>query len=232
MLPALTGAAMLHTSSEKYAGMLRQCMSLFASTSPSYLIMASLDLCCKYISEQIRADISTNLEYINCFREAFADRLSFAEGDPFHITIKAGESGLSGADLAEKLRRNGAECEYADTSLVILLMSPMNTAPDYVKLGGVLERALADTRAAEPSGGGVVLPLPERAMSIRDAAFAPSVEIPVEEAEGRICASVKVPCPPAVPIAASGEVISRECIELFRRYGIPAVLVVDERKLP
>ena len=44
-LPALTGAAMLHTSSERYAGVLRQCMSLFASTSPSYPIMASLDLC-------------------------------------------------------------------------------------------------------------------------------------------------------------------------------------------
>lgn len=232
MLPALTGAAMLHTSSEKYAGMLRQCMSLFASTSPSYLIMASLDLCCKYISEQISADISANLEYISCFREAFADRLSFAEGDPFHVTIKASLSGFDGIGLAEQLRRNGVECEYADSSLVILLMSPMNTALDYAKLHAALESALADTRAAEPSGGGVVLPLPERAMSIRDAAFAPSVEIPVEEAEGRICASVKVPCPPAVPIAASGEVISRECIELFRRYGIPAVLVVDERKLP
>ena len=232
MLPALTGAAMLHTSSEKYAGMLRQCMSLFASTSPSYLIMASLDLCCKYISEQISADISANLECLRDFRAAFADRLGFAEGDPFHITIKASLSGFDGIDLAEQLRRNGVECEYADSSLVILLMSPMNTALDYAKLHAALESALADTRAAEPSGGGVVLPLPERAMSIRDAAFAPSVEIPVEEAEGRICASVKVPCPPAVPIAASGEVISRECIELFRRYGIPAVLVVDERKLP
>lgn len=61
MLPALTGAAMLHTSSERYAGVLRQCMSLFASTSPSYLIMASLDLCRRYISEQIRADIAVNL---------------------------------------------------------------------------------------------------------------------------------------------------------------------------
>ena len=232
MLPALTGAAMLHTSSEKYAGMLRQCMSLFASTSPSYLIMASLDLCCKYISERISADIAVNLECLRDFRAAFADRLSFAEGDPFHVTIKASLSGFDGVDLAEQLRRSGVECEYADSSLVILLMSPMNTALDYAKLHAALESALADTRAAEPSGGGVVLPLPERAMSIRDAAFAPSVEIPVEEAEGRICASVKVPCPPAVPIAASGEVISCECIELFRRYGIPAVLVVDERKLP
>ena len=64
------------------------------------------------------------------------------------------------------------------------------------------------------------------ASAIREAAFAEAEEIPVTEAEGRICASVKVPCPPAVPIAVSGEVIDRECIELFRAYGIKTVLVV------
>ena len=56
----------------------------------------------------------------------------------------------------------------------------------------------------------------------------PSEEIPVDEAEGRICASVKVPCPPAIPIAASGEIIDRDCIELFRAYGIKTVLAVKK----
>ena len=64
------------------------------------------------------------------------------------------------------------------------------------------------------------------ALAIREAAFAEAEEIPVEEAEGRICASVKVPCPPAIPIAVSGEMIDRDCIELFRAYGIKTVLVV------
>ena len=72
--------------------------------------MASLDLCCKYISEQIRDDISANLRYIKDFRKSFADRLIFTEGDPFHITLKAAESGLDGNSLAEMLRRYGAEC--------------------------------------------------------------------------------------------------------------------------
>ncbi len=232
MLPALTGAAMLHTSSERYAKILRQCMSMFASTSPSYLIMASLDLCCKYISEQIRDDISANLRYIKDFRKSFADRLIFTEGDPFHITIKAAESGLDGNSLAEMLRRYGAECEYADSSLVILLMSPMNTSHDYAQLHTALENALCDAKTSAPVREYFSLPLPEKAMSIRQAAFAPCEEIPVEEAEGRVCASVKVPCPPAVPIAASGEVIDRACIETFKRYGISTVLAVAERKLP
>ena len=63
-------------------------------------------------------------------------------------------------------------------------------------------------------------------MSIRQAFFSPSETINVDDAEGRICASVLVPCPPAIPIAASGEIIDRECIGLFRRYGISRVIVV------
>lgn len=226
MLPALTGAAMLHTSSERYAGVLRQCMSLFASTSPSYLIMASLDLCRRYISESIRADIAQNLADISRLRTAFADRLIFADGDPFHITVKAAESGYDGTALAELLRRSGVECEYADSALVILLMSPMNTHADYERLQAALGSTLAEAEKGEPCRDAALLPLPERAMSIRAAVFSPSEEIPVDEAEGRICAAVRLPCPPAVPIAASGEVIDRACINIFKRYGISTVDVV------
>ncbi|MCR5706917.1 MAG: aminotransferase class V-fold PLP-dependent enzyme [Ruminococcus sp.] len=225
-LPALTGAAMLHTSSEHYAGVLRQCMSLFASTSPSYPIMASLDLCRRYAAEQIRADISLNLAEIDRFRRTFAERLSFADGDPFHITLRAAESGYDGCELAKLLREGGAECEYADSGIVILLMSPMNTREDYARLTEALENALHAAKRLAPHSDGIVLPLPRRAMSIREAVFSPSEEIPVAEAEGRICAAVKVPCPPAVPIAASGEVIDRECIKIYKRYGITAVNVV------
>jgi len=224
MLPALTGAAVLH-SGERYAGVLRQCMAMFASTSPSYLIMASLDLCNRYISERIREDIAVNLRCIAGLREHFSGRLLFTEGDPFHITVLAGRSGYDGISLAQGLRGNGAECEYADRDMVILLMSPMNVPADYERLTAALERALDGAEHCQPPED-TVLTLPERVMGIREAAFAPSEEIPVEEAEGRICASVKVPCPPAVPIAACGERIDRSCINIFKRYGIPTVNVV------
>lgn len=226
MLPALTGAAMLHTSSAKYAKILRQCMSLFASTSPSYLIMASLDLCCRYISESIRGDIAAALGYIADLRRRFAGRLIFADGDPFHIAVKAGESGYDGCELAELLRENGVECEYADRGLTVLLMSPTDRREDYERLASALERALLSAKITDAAPEPFDIRLPERAMSIREAVFAPGEEIPVEEAEGRVCASVKVPCPPAVPIAASGEIIDRRCINIFKRYGISTVVVV------
>lgn len=227
MLPALTGAAMLHTTRPEYAPVLKQYMSIFASTSPSYLIMASLDLCNRYISERIRQDISASLPLISGFRTRFAQRLIFADGEPFHITILAAESGLDGTELAELLRKNGVECEYSDSELVILLMSPLSTAADFEKLAAALESALSSAKNST-SAHRLNMHLPKRAMSIRDAVFAPNEEVAAEQAEGRICGAVNVPCPPAVPIAASGEIIDRECIEIFRAYGITKINIVKK----
>ena len=229
MLPALTGAAMLHTSDKDYADRLKQAMSFFGSTSPSYLIMASLDLCNKYIRESISGDIAENLRHIERLKAHFADRLIFAESEPFHITVNCAESGFYGNELAQLLRDSDAECEYSDSSLLILLMSPMSDMKDYAKLTEALDKAVSAAEKHSPVTEKITLALPKKAMSIRKAAFSPSEEIRIEEAEGRICASVKVPCPPAIPIAASGEVIDRSCIELFRRYNIPTVLVISER---
>jgi len=228
MLPALTGAAVLHTSRKEYAPLLKQAMSFFGSTSPSYLIMASLDLCNRYIAECIRGDIAAALPQIVALRESFRGRLAFADGDPFHITVKAAESGYDGTELAELLRAEGVECEYADRELVVLLMSPLSSDLDFVRLRAALESAVAGASRKNCIKFKIMPKLPHMALAIREAAFAPSEEIPVEEAEGRICASVKVPCPPAIPIAASGEIIDRDCIELFREYGIKTVLVVKK----
>lgn len=226
MLPALTGAAILHTSQEKYVPILRKCMSIFGSTSPSYLVMASLDLCSRYISENIRQDIENNLRFLRNFREKFSGRLVFASGEPFHITVKTAESGFNGNELADMLRKNGVECEYSDCGTLILLMSPANKRDDYERLAEALENSL-NSAECRPREACCFLPeLPRKAMSIRQAVFSPCEDIPVEAAAGRICGAVSVPCPPAVPIAASGEIIDESCINIFKNYSIPQVNVV------
>ena len=226
MLPALTGAAMLHTSRPEYAGILKQTMGLFASTSPSYLIMASLDLCSRYIHESIRSDIAENLGFIKRLKDYFSSMLVFADSEPFHITIKAVESGFDGNELAQLLRENGVECEYSDTALVILLMSPFSRQDDYRRLSSALEKALCSAVKSPEKAQRINMTLPQKAMSVCEAVFSESEETDVENALGRICAEVKVPCPPAVPIAASGEIIDESCINIFKMYGISTVNVV------
>ena len=71
-----------------------------------------------------------------------------------------------------------------------------------------------------------VPPVSKRAMTVRKAVFAPCKEVGADEALGKICASPCISCPPAVPIAISGEVISEEHIALFKHFGIKKVQIV------
>ena len=65
--------------------------------------------------------------------------------------------------------------------------------------------------------------------SIRQAVFAPQERVPVGRALGRVCALPTVSCPPAIPIAVSGERLGPAALSLLERYGIQDVAVV---KLP
>ena len=73
-------------------------------------------------------------------------------------------------------------------------------------------------------------PLPlsrgERVCSVREALFAPRETIPAAQSLGRVCGAPTVGCPPAIPIAVSGERIGLEALELFRRYGVEQVEVL------
>ena len=64
-------------------------------------------------------------------------------------------------------------------------------------------------------------------MSIREAIFSKSEEIPVERAENRICGTPTVSCPPAIPIVVSGEQITKEHILLLKKYGKESIRVVS-----
>ena len=66
------------------------------------------------------------------------------------------------------------------------------------------------------------------AMRIRDAIMSPREEISVSAAEGRIIADVCVGCPPAVPIAVSGEIIDKNAVKCFEYYGIESCTVIKQ----
>ena len=67
---------------------------------------------------------------------------------------------------------------------------------------------------------------PERKMSVRQALFSPNEIIDVKYAKDRVLADPSVSCPPAIPIAVSGEVICENAVKCFEYYGIKKVKVV------
>ncbi len=227
MLSGFTGTAYLHVRNELDAApeRVRGAMAMFASTSPSYIQLASLDWCNRELASPLFREqllsVADQLQELKCI---FSDRYRFADGDPFHFTIAAAESGCDGRELSQFLEKRGIVAEYADPYHVVLLCS---AATDREEIQA-LEQALADfvpEKQAVPVR--FQLPRPETVCGIREAALAPQEIIPVEASSGRICAAVKVPCPPAVPIVLSGERIDSACIAVCRGYGISEICVVQ-----
>ena len=224
-LPVLTGGAYLHISKTAPAAFrenARAALALFGSTSPSYLTLASLDLCSRYLSENYPARLAEAVRRLEALGKTLsANGWQVEPSDPLRLTLRA-PSGLTGLDLADRLRRGGAECEYADRDFLVLMTTPENTPEDLARVSA----ALGENRA--PAAPAVSLPLAkgERVLSIREALFAPQESVPAEESLGRVCGAPTVGCPPAVPIAVSGERIGPEALALFRYYGVKRVDVL------
>lgn len=225
-LPVLTGGAYLQISKQAPASFVKnakQAMVLFGSTSPSYLTLSSLDLCNRYLNEMYRARLSFMIGKIQSSKRRIRENgWIVEETEPLKITIKTPAT-LSGVRLAEMLRNYSIESEYADENYLVCMISPENYAEelDYLVecLGKNVYGAAADVNMS---------PLQtEQIMSIREAIFATSETISVENAEGRICGAPVISCPPAIPIVVSGERITLEAIELFKYYGISKIEVVE-----
>ena len=227
-LPVLTGGAYLHISKNLpavYADNAKQAMVLFGSTSPSYLTLCSLDMCNAYIADGYREKLRATVENINVLcAKLIHNGWQVSHDEPLKLTIHASACGMTGSALADRLRENGVECEFADTDDLVLMITPENTPEDLEKVFWA-----AGNPDNEPAAR---MPLPVskavRAMSIREAFFAPHETVPASSCEGRICAAPTVACPPAIPIAVSGEVISAEMAELFRKYGVENVEVIKQ----
>ena len=193
-------------------------LALFGSTSPSYLTLASLDLCNARLSGDGPARITEAVRRLEEVKRDLTRRgWTLAGEEPLKLTLDAAAWGWDGLDLAEHLRTGGVEPEYADRDFCVLMASSENTPEDFEFLSDSLDCAVrkpALVRPALPPARG------ERVLSVREALFAPQETVPAEESLGRICGAPTVSCPPAVPVAVSGERIGPEALALFRYYGI------------
>lgn len=218
-LPVLTGGSYLHCAKSdiySFAEKIKAATALFGSTSPSYLVMQSLDLCNRYIDEKIRKDIALAQSKVTEIREAMQKKgIEEISGEPLKITVRYPDAGY--------FRNLGIEPEYTDGEFVSFMASSFNSQKDFEKLKAAFESIPFCQTNAKHSPGFVK---PERVMSIREAMFAQSEMIDVEKAHGRICAAPTVSCPPAIPIAVSGERITDEHIAIFKAYSINRIAVV------
>ena len=226
-LPVLTGGAYLQIAGhapKHMADQAKQALALFGSTSPSYLIMQSLDLCNRYLAEDFRAELQNCLHNVNRLKHQLQQIGFVLYGDePLKITIDVRACGMHGADIASALRLAAVECEFYDADSLVMMFSPGNKPADYERILHVFEQGFPSRTMHRQT---VTVPAGEYCMSIRDAIFSPHKVVPVEQAVGCICGNPLVSCPPAVPLAMAGEKINAEMVEAMIYYGVENVEVV------
>ena len=226
-LPCLTGAGYLHVSSsmpKEILARVKGAMALFGSTSPSYLILASLDRANAYINDCYADKLERFTKKLDAMKKRLeAHGFTLVGNEPMKLTIAPKSYGYTGYELAKYLEENGIVCEFCDPDYLVLMPTPEITDGEIE----MLERVLTTLpKKEEITVAPPTLSLPERAMTPREAMMSSAEEISIDEAKGRILSAVTVGCPPAVPIVVSGEIINNEAIEAFRYYGIDSCFVV------
>ncbi len=223
-LPVLTGGAYLHISKNApvvFKERAKDALALFGSTSPSYLILSSLDRFNGSIPDFIGFAKRCN----QLKQQITALGYTLTGDEPLKITIQAKKYGYEGTELQRELEAQGIICEFADPDFLVLMLSPKNTDIELEKILKGLKKIpkKASISALPPSTF-----KSEAKTSPREALLSLSEELPTDGCEGRIFASSALGCPPAVPILVSGEVITKEAIEAFKYYRIDSIRVVKD----
>ena len=228
-LPVLTGGAYLHVNKNAMPVLrehAKQGLALFGSTSPSYLILQSLDRANVYLATECRQKTEAFLQPVNQLRSRLTCHgFSLYGAEPFKLTLVATEFGYTGKELADILAKERIICEYADAEFLVLMLTPVLKGEDLERVGNLL--CNLPKRPPIPRKTLAVVQR-SQVLSVRDAMLSPSEWIPAEESVGRILAAPSVGCPPAVPIVICGQQIVREDIDQFANYHIDTVCVVKE----
>ena len=225
-LPVCTGGALLHLREKGLYNAAKAKMRLFGSTSPSYLIMLSADSCIEYLETRARADFAVlggkvaNLRY-HSFEHGLAPKTRNVE--PARLTLSVTSTGLSTEEFGAALREHGIEPEYVNSEWAVLMASPFNTERDFERAAKFIDDTVGNGCSAFEER---LADMPQRAMSVREATFAESERIKTAEALGKTAASLVLPCPPCIALAAPGEIISEELQSLLLKYGIEEIGVV------
>lgn len=217
-LPVLTGGAYLHVSNELNIDVRRE-LSLFASTSPSWLILESLDRANATMDDpEFRNKLYDTASKVRSLRTS----MDTCGSEPLKVTYAPNSYGYTGDEIADILRTNGIEPEFSDMNYLTLMFSPYNTDDDFEKL----QKAL-DSISRKPSLNlpYYIVPEPSKVLGIRQAVFSKTITINVEDAEGKVAGFVKTSCPPAIPIVTAGERITSEHIKALKAYGFDTIEV-------
>ena len=215
-LPALGQTALLLSGkgSGFAHGDLRSAASLYGSSSPSYVLMASLDLARAWMAEEGAAAYARAAELTADLRRRFpALTEDMAPLDPTRFVLRTGD----GFAVQEALEKLGVWPEMADAGHVVFIPTCADGPEEFARLSHAISRVNPPPPENNPFPPPP--PLPRLVCSPRQARFAPWETVPFAAAQGRVSAGQIAPYPPGVPVVAPGEEIGKKHLAYLSQIG-------------
>lgn len=222
-LPAMTMGSYLHFNSTIVdVNKVIDYLQIFQSSSPSYPIMASLDVARSYLATYHPKDMEYLLKELHQFKEELAEIpgiqvLEYKDaGDFLKVTIQS-RCGLSGFALQKRFEEFGVYTELADLYNVLFILPLLKENQRYPFKNAVtkMKKALEGIMIKEIK---VVAPNQNKKISRLTVSFKEmdnleKMEIPIEIAAGNVAAETVIPYPPGIPLLLKGEEITKEMQE-------------------
>ena len=210
-LPSLTQTAVVNVYNEKYINGVKRYMDIFQTTSPSYVLMNSIDLCCEYIE-------NNPLEF-GLFYERLCDlrlvetnnlRIQYTD-DISKIVLSCANTDISGVELAEKFRKEyNIEPEYASERYVLFMATVGDTQEGLASLKAAIEKIDEELLSTYCE----ILKKPPVTNDITQICISNEYEAcNLSDSIGKISNEFVFAYPPGIPIIAPNEVITRNAVE-------------------
>lgn len=225
-LASFTQSAVLNLNSSRVDRyLLEDKLQAIQSTSPSYLLMASLDISAELLEQHPNELIGGWNENLDFFYEQARQipgvRVirDLPTLDRSKININTSGLGISAARLEEKLMQRNIFSELTTGDILMLMTGIGNQRQDFERLLRALGEIRSEAEAQDPrerresarTDGGR-LPRKSELLAVPKE----KERIPLKEARGRICASSIIPYPPGIPLICPGEKIEKEDIDYVR----------------
>jgi len=237
-MPSLTQTALLHQNSDRISVQrLERFLDIYQTSSPSYVLMGSMDNCiCKMLEsgrdlfESYASSLQECREQLSylCHLQLLPRKIQGQNGiyglDPSKLVITTGNYDLTGRELYFMLLdRYHLQMEMSTENYVLAMTSVMDRKEGYLRLCRALaeiDSTMTERKgdAARDRSGTGILPRSEQVLSVCQALDGKTERIPIEKSEERIAGEYLYLYPPGIPLLVPGERITAEVLEKIIKY--------------
>ena len=228
-LPSLTQTGIAHVRSDALANEMQRQLSVFETTSPSFLLLASIDGCVRLLRDRgeelfkkwedaleafdQKARGLKHLRVLGYGRERGKALENVFGLEPSKIFISTLTTNIKGQELAEILRTaHCTEPEMINPQGVLAMTGMGDTIETMEKLGDILLQIDRKLSPAKTSRISLLAPQVQSAVPLAKAERAPFICLPIEDSVGYVMAENITVYPPGIPVVVPGEVMNMQAV--------------------